>query len=117
MREFAVIWQAADKIVYSKTLAHVSSARTRIAREFEPETVRHLKGTAERDLSVAGPNLAAQPCRPAWSMSATCSSRRSSWEVGRRYSRTTSASSSTCRTSGDSATASSTFATARAPDA
>jgi dihydrofolate reductase len=58
--EFAEIWQAADKIVYSKTLDTVSSARTRIERDFEPEVIRQLKATAGRDITVGGPELAAQ---------------------------------------------------------
>jgi dihydrofolate reductase len=60
IKDFAEIWQAADKIVYSKTLETVSSARTRIERDFDPEAVRQLKAEAERDLSVAGPELATQ---------------------------------------------------------
>jgi dihydrofolate reductase len=60
MRDFAEIWRAAEKIVYSKTLEAVSSARTRIEREFDPETVRRLKAAAGRDLIVGGPDLAAQ---------------------------------------------------------
>jgi dihydrofolate reductase len=63
VRDFAQIWRAADKVVYSKTLASVSSARTRIEREFDPDAVRRLKASAERDLSVAGPQLAAQAFR------------------------------------------------------
>jgi dihydrofolate reductase len=59
IQDFAEIWQAADKIVYSKTLATVSSARTRIEREFDPEAVRQLKASAGRDLTVGGPELAA----------------------------------------------------------
>ena len=59
-RDYAEIWQAADEIVCSKTLESVSSARTRIERDFDPEAVRQLKETAERDLSVGGPGLAAQ---------------------------------------------------------
>jgi len=59
-RDFAEIWQAADKIVYSKTLEQAASARTRIEREFDPEAVRRMKASAERDLSVGGPELAAQ---------------------------------------------------------
>jgi dihydrofolate reductase len=59
IRDFAEIWQAADKIVYSRTLDAVSSARTRIEREFDPEAVRQLKAAAERDLTVGGPELAA----------------------------------------------------------
>ena len=60
MQDFAKLWQASDKIVYSKTLETVSSARTRIEREFDPETVRQLKASAERDITVGGPDLAAQ---------------------------------------------------------
>jgi dihydrofolate reductase len=59
-RDFAEIWQAADKLVYSKTLEGVSSARTRIEHDFDPEAVRHLKATADRDLTIGGPELAAQ---------------------------------------------------------
>ncbi len=60
MRDFAEIWWAADKIVYSRTLEAVSSERTRIEREFEPETVRQMKATTESDISVGGPELAGQ---------------------------------------------------------
>jgi dihydrofolate reductase len=63
MREFAELWQAADKIVYSKTLETVSTASTRIERDFDPEAVRQLKTQADRDLTVAGPDLAAQAFR------------------------------------------------------
>jgi dihydrofolate reductase len=63
IRDFAEIWRASDKIVYSKTLETVSSTRTRIERDFEPETVRELKAAAERDLSVGGPELAAHAFR------------------------------------------------------
>ena len=59
MREYAELWQAADKMVYSKTLDTVSSTRTRIEREFDPEAVQHLKARAGRDISVGGPELAA----------------------------------------------------------
>jgi riboflavin biosynthesis pyrimidine reductase len=58
--DFAQIWRAADKIVYSTTLETVSSARTRIERDFDPEAVRQMKARAERDLAVGGPDLAAQ---------------------------------------------------------
>jgi dihydrofolate reductase len=61
--DFAKIWQAADKIVYSKTLETVSSARTRIERAFDPEAVRQLKASAERDITVGGPDLAGQAIR------------------------------------------------------
>jgi dihydrofolate reductase len=60
MRDFAEIWWAADKIVYSRTLDAVASERTRIEREFEPETVRQMKASTERDISIGGPDLAGQ---------------------------------------------------------
>ena len=60
VQDFAEIWQAADKIVYSKTLETVSSARTRIERDFDPEAVRQMKAQAGRDITVGGPELAAQ---------------------------------------------------------
>ena len=60
IQDFAELWQAADKIVYSKTLEKVSSARTRIERRFDPEAVRQLKARTGRDLTVGGPDLAAQ---------------------------------------------------------
>jgi dihydrofolate reductase len=60
VRDFAEIWRAADKVVYSKTLQTVSSARTRTERDFDAEAVRRMKVTAGRDISVGGPNLAAQ---------------------------------------------------------
>ena len=59
IRDYAEIWRAADKVVYSKTLETVSSARTRIERDFDPEAVRQLKAPAGRDLTVGGPDLAA----------------------------------------------------------
>lgn len=58
-REFAKIWRAADKIVYSKSLKAVSSAGTRIERDFDPEGVRRMKTLAGRDITVGGPELAA----------------------------------------------------------
>lgn len=59
-RDFAEIWRAADKIVYARTLEKVSSARTRIERDFDLEPVRRTKILAGRDITVAGANLAAQ---------------------------------------------------------
>jgi dihydrofolate reductase len=60
MRDFAQIWQAADKIVYSKTLDVPSTRRTRVERDFDPGTVRRMKASAASDLTVGGPELAAQ---------------------------------------------------------
>jgi dihydrofolate reductase len=59
-QDFAAIWQSAGKIVYSRTLDTVSSARTRIERAFDPEAIRQMKALSERDISVGGPDLAAQ---------------------------------------------------------
>jgi len=58
--QYARDWQAAEKIVYSTTLESVSSAKTSIERTLDPEAVRRLKAEADHDLSVDGPNLAAQ---------------------------------------------------------
>ena len=63
--DFANIWKSAEKIVYSKTLAHVSSDRTRIERELDAEAVRRLKVSAPSDISVGGPELAGQMIRAA----------------------------------------------------
>jgi dihydrofolate reductase len=61
--DWARQWQAAEKIVYSRTLAEPRSARTRIEREFDPDAVRRLKADAEHDITVDGPELAAQAIR------------------------------------------------------
>jgi dihydrofolate reductase len=58
--DFAEIWRAADKVVYSKSLETMSTARTRLERGFDPEAVRQMKAKAGRDISVGGPDLAAQ---------------------------------------------------------
>lgn len=60
VQDYAQLWRAADKIVFSSTLATASSARTRISREFDPEEIRRLKETAQHDLSIGGPHLAAE---------------------------------------------------------
>jgi dihydrofolate reductase len=59
MADFANIWQAADKVVYSTTLDEVSTARTRLERRFDPASVRDLKASAASDLTVGGPAIAA----------------------------------------------------------
>ena len=63
MREFTEIWRAADKIVYSRTLETARTARTRIQRDFDPEAVWRLKEQSDRDVTVGGPELAAQAIR------------------------------------------------------
>jgi dihydrofolate reductase len=60
VQEFARLWHNADKIVYSRSLEHTASKRTRIEREFDVEKIRQLKGTLERDMGIGGPELAAQ---------------------------------------------------------
>ena len=60
VRDFTELWQAADNIVYSKSLETVSSAKTRIDRKFDPRVIQEMKSSHERDITVGGPNLAAQ---------------------------------------------------------
>jgi dihydrofolate reductase len=62
-QDYAAIWQAADKIVYSTTLEEPSSARTRIERAFDPAEVLQLKASLDRDVSIGGPHLAASAIR------------------------------------------------------
>lgn len=59
-RDFAALWRAADKVVYSTTLGGVSGARTRIERDFDPAAVQRMKEEEARDLSVGGPGLASR---------------------------------------------------------
>jgi dihydrofolate reductase len=63
MLGFARIWQAADKIVFSKSLETVSTRKTRLVREFDPQAVRDLKAQLPHDVSVGGPTLAAHAIR------------------------------------------------------
>jgi dihydrofolate reductase len=63
MLEFARIWQAAEKIVYSRSLETISTPNTRLVREFDPQAIRDLKAQSSRELSVAGPTLAAEAIR------------------------------------------------------
>jgi riboflavin biosynthesis pyrimidine reductase len=61
--DFARIWHATDKVVYSRTLDTVRSARTRLERDFDPAAVEEMKATTERDLAIGGPHLAAEALR------------------------------------------------------
>jgi dihydrofolate reductase len=58
MGDFARVWQAADKLVYSTTLNEVSTAKTQLERNFDPDAIRDLKASAAGDLAVGGANLA-----------------------------------------------------------
>jgi len=58
--DYARIWQAADKVVYSRSLEDVSTARTRLERDFDPVAVREMKARSERDITVGGAELAAE---------------------------------------------------------
>ena len=62
-QDYARIWQAADKIVYSKTLQATASARTRIEHQFDPDAVRRRIVAAQRDISIGGPGLAGEAIR------------------------------------------------------
>jgi dihydrofolate reductase len=63
MLDFARIWQAAEKVVYSRSRETVSTPRTRLEREFDPQAVRALKAELPLDISVAGPTLAGHAIR------------------------------------------------------
>ena len=63
IRDFAELWRAADKVVYSRTLDAVTTARTRLEREFDADAVARLKATAIADVTVSGPDLAAHAIR------------------------------------------------------
>ena len=63
MADFAQVWQAAEKIVYSTTLKSASTRKTRIERSFDPEAIRQIKNSADHDLMIGGPDLARQAFR------------------------------------------------------
>lgn len=63
MRDFAQVWQAADKIVYSRTLEAASTRKTKIERNFDPEAIRRLKESVEQDIHIGGAELAAEAFR------------------------------------------------------
>jgi dihydrofolate reductase len=84
VKDYAEIWHAADKIVYSKTLATATTSRTRIERDFNARAVRQMKTRAQRDISVGGPDLAAQAIRAGLVDAFHFSSCRSLWEAANR---------------------------------
>jgi len=61
--DFAQVWKAADKIVYSTTLGAVATARSRLERSLDPASIQRMKDAPGRDLMVGGPNLAAHAFR------------------------------------------------------
>jgi dihydrofolate reductase len=63
MRDFAEVWQAADKIVYSRTLKTISTRKTQLEQTLDPEVIRQLKAASEHDLLIGGPELAAHAFR------------------------------------------------------
>ena len=63
MRDFAEVWQAANKIVYSKTLETISTRKTQLERTFDPEVIRQLKEAVEHDILIGGPELTAHAFR------------------------------------------------------
>jgi dihydrofolate reductase len=60
MRDYVEIWRASNKIVYSRSLEEAETSRTRLERTFNPEAIRALKESEQRDISIGGPELAAQ---------------------------------------------------------
>ena len=111
-REFAEIWQAADKVVYSRTLKAASTTRTRIERDFDPQAVRQLRRPPSVISPWAVPPSAPMRSRPGWWTSTTCSSGPSCWAAASTSSPTGSGSSSNYWTSAGSPTAWCTCATA-----
>jgi len=63
VQDYAEIWRATDKIVYSRTLQEATSARTRVERDFDPDAIRRLKESSAADLSIGGAELGAQALR------------------------------------------------------
>ena len=63
MRDFAEIWQAANKIVYSRTLETISTRKTQLEQTFDPKAIRQLKEASEHDILIGGPELAAHAFR------------------------------------------------------
>lgn len=63
IRDFATLWRAADKVVYSTTLAEVATPRTKLERTFDPAAVQAMKDAADGPLAIAGPGLAAHAIR------------------------------------------------------
>ncbi|MEA4906450.1 MAG: dihydrofolate reductase family protein [Anaerolineaceae bacterium] len=63
MRDFAETWQAANKIVYSRTLKTISTRKTQLEQNFDPQAIRQLKAASEHDILIGGPELAAQAFR------------------------------------------------------
>ena len=105
MQDYARIWRAADKIVFSRSLETVSSERTRIERNFDPDAIRTLKASTDRDISIGGPTLAAHAFAAGLVDEVGCSLSPS--HRGRRHtrrSRTTSGSGSNCWTNAGSTT-------------
>jgi dihydrofolate reductase len=60
LQDFTQLWQAADKVVYSRTLGTTSTTKTRLERDFDVEAIRKLKADSEREIAVGGPELAGQ---------------------------------------------------------
>jgi hypothetical protein len=86
VRDFAEIWRAADKVIYSRTLRTATTARTRIERAFDADAVRQMKVHAERDSIIGGPLWLPLPSRRGWWTSATSSLRPSSSEAASGHS-------------------------------
>ncbi len=84
VRDFARIWRSADKVVYSRTLPAVTSARTRLERDFDPDAVRRLVASARSGTSAsAGRTSRRARSRPGSSTTCTCSGARS-WSAAAR---------------------------------
>jgi hypothetical protein len=110
--DYAEIWRATEKIVYSRTLQTVSSARTRIEREFDRGAVGRLKQSSGPTSPLEGPSSLATPSARGWSTSAICSCARSWWGAASAPCPATSARNSNSSMNAGSETASFTSTTA-----
>jgi dihydrofolate reductase len=59
MNDFAKIWRAASKIVYSTTMTDVTIANTTLERSFDPSAIQKLVASSDKDFDIGGPHLAA----------------------------------------------------------
>ena len=116
IRDFAEIWRAAEKIVFSRTLQTVASGRTHIERTFDPDAVRRVKEAGGADITIGGAELPARRSPRGWSTSYTCSSGRPWLVAASAHCPRTSVSRSRSWTSAGSETASFTSTTALAAD-
>jgi dihydrofolate reductase len=63
MNQFAEIWRAAKKRVYSSSLLEAETSDTTIERVFNPGVIQKLVSESDKDFGIGGPHLAAEAIR------------------------------------------------------